>query len=149
MFRIQKMRPLVFNLVPWEFFENLEILSKFGKNRRKYQICYLEKGVLELWFSFPGPQQTNSDFQTGLRSSGLTVLEKRDFPMKVDDCAQAHNSHWQIFFKLHLIWLCYGKHLVFCKTMILTKRGYLYFSGNIFDIIILYNKIVKLEIQLC
>ena len=41
------MRPLVFKLVPWEFFENAEISMKIGKNRRKSQIRYLDKGVLE------------------------------------------------------------------------------------------------------
>ena len=142
MVRIQKMRPLAFKLISWEFFEYSEILLKisnslFGKRSSRTLV----------FFSWTTTDKL--DLQTGLRSTGLTVLEKCDFPMKVDDCAQAHNSHWQIFFKLHLIWLCYGKDLVFCKTMILTKRGYLHFSGNIFDINFLYNKIVKLEIQLC
>ena len=42
------MRPLALTLDPWECFENSGILPKIGKNRRKSQFRYLEKGVLEL-----------------------------------------------------------------------------------------------------
>ena len=76
--------------MPLDFFENSEILPKIGKNRRKSQNCYLEKGVLKLCrdatikprqiehpvFFSTGP---NLSLQTGLRSTGLTVVEKMRF----------------------------------------------------------------------
>ena len=56
MVRIKKMRPLLlaFKL----FFENSEILLKLGKNQRKSQIRYLEKGILEVcWAVTIKPRQ--------------------------------------------------------------------------------------------
>ena len=75
MARIQMMMLIAFKLIPLEFFEKLEILSKIDKNH------FLEKCVLELCRTimikprqlthsvfFTGPQRTNSNLKTGLRS---------------------------------------------------------------------------------
>ena len=66
---------------------------KTRQNRRKSQFRYLEKGGLELHrvamlkprkielsgFFSPGPQRTNLNLQTGLRSNGGLVPEKSRF----------------------------------------------------------------------
>ena len=84
------------------FFE--EIISKisislFGKSlSRTLSGCHAQtKKDRALWFCSTGPQQTNLNLQTGLRSNGGSVPEKSRFS---DNCAPPRvNGYFQVCFK--------------------------------------------------